>query len=403
MMMSKLLPVFQCPLEKAMKTDPGNPTHNIWAKAAVSQFKKKLREETSLGSIKDLENCIKNPKIPTGCVPISRNQDGRLQVKSLKRYPHFISFSVWRWPQLRTHLELTEVPECKYPFAKRALTQVCINPYHYQLDGCDPPPSPPPIKVPRPPKLEHSTANLAPIPQGTPPGPYEPLDNWEEEMDIEVESMLPWTPIPYAVPSVGAEPWAIIRYYEEGNRVGEPFQCLWNLTTVDGYTDPCSNSDCFSVGKLPNVRRSEISERTRCHIGRGLRLINKGNRIFIENLGNYPIFVNSQLSNLYDEDSAAARVQRITGDECWQIFDLDGFQRVLQSKMEGGSYKEINDCVNLCYIYVSFAKGWAGDYVRGMVSQTPCWIEVQLQGPLKWLDVVLRELGSPGSFISSRS
>merc|ERR1711976_889696 len=67
--------------------------------------------------------------------------------------------------------------------------------------------------------------------------------------------------------------WTTISYFERDVPVGEPFKVSSELqtVTVDGYVDP-SNTGRFCLGQLSNVHRTEQTDRTRIHIGRGLQL-----------------------------------------------------------------------------------------------------------------------------------
>ena len=56
-------------------------------------------------------------------------------------------------------------------------------------------------------------------------------------------------------------------------QVGETFKVPsdWRSVTVDGYVDP-SGGNRFCLGALSNVHRTEVSEKARLHIGKGIQL-----------------------------------------------------------------------------------------------------------------------------------
>lgn len=37
-----------------------------------------------------------------------------------------------------------------------------------------------------------------------------------------------------------------------------------------------------------------------------------------------------------------------------------------------------------------FLQGWGENYHRRIVTQTPCWVEIFINSPLRWLDCILQ-------------
>lgn len=91
------------------------------------------------------------------------------------------------------------------------------------------------------------------------------------------------------------EYWCSIAYFELDTQVGETFKVLSKIPTVsvDGYVDP-SRGNRFCLGALSNVHRTEQSEKSRLHIGRGVELTLKGEGdVWLRCLSDHSVFVQS--------------------------------------------------------------------------------------------------------------
>lgn len=187
--------------------------------------------------------------------------------------------------------------------------------------------------------------------------------------------------------------WCTVFYYELNTRVGDAFHAGRLTLTIDGFTEPCYRADRFSLGSLSHVDRPPQVEMTRRHIGRGLRLHHVGNEVYLECLSDAAIFVQSPSCNHY-HNWHPATVVKIPPKCNLKLFDSRAFASQLAECITR-SYESVFALTHMCAIRISFVKGWGAEYRRQTITSTPCWIEIHLNGPLKWLDRVLRQMGSP--------
>lgn len=133
----------------------------------------------------------------------------------------------------------------------------------------------------------------------------------------------------------------------------------------------------------------------------GLMLRYEGGAVYVDCLSKDCIFVESRLYNCM-HDLHPKTVYKVTEQMTHLIFDQKFFAQLLdQATLRG--YEAVFELTKLCSINISFLKGWGGKYQRRDVTNTPCWIEVSLNGPLQWIDKVLALMGSPHNPISSVS
>jgi len=437
--MSSMLP-FTPPIVKRLlawrKGEDKNDKDGKWSEKAVKSLVKKLKKNNTLD---DLEKALSTQDSKTRCITIARSLDGRLQVSQKKGLPHVIYCRLWRFPDLQSHHELKAVEHCSFAFHLRR-EEVCVNPYHYtKIDQ----PTLPPIIVPT--NLRHNSEiplqvqELPPLdelssvipdtslpmtetpPPGymtdenepvsspasssvSPAGPQTGLGSGDYPM---VQHGTRATPSPQhhpgdSEPVVYFEPafWCSISYYELNTRVGETFHASQSSITVDGFTDP-SNADRFCLGLLSNINRCEVVEKTRSHIGKGVRLYYIGGGVFAECLSESSIFVQSPNCN-QRYGWHPATVCKIPPGCNLKIFNNQEFAALLEQSVNQG-FEAVYQLTRMCTIRMSFVKGWGAEYRRQTVTSTPCWIELHLNGPLQWLDRVLTQMGSPSIRCSSMS
>uniref|UniRef100_K1P7X1 Mothers against decapentaplegic-like protein 3 n=1 Tax=Magallana gigas TaxID=29159 RepID=K1P7X1_MAGGI len=169
--------------------------------------------------------------------------------------------------------------------------------------------------------------------------------------------------------------WCGVTYFEHHQRVGESFNTADPIFCIDGFTD-AFDTKRFCLGNLTNVHRTQSADVTRRHIGKGVQLTYNGQEVYVECLSDRAIFVQSPLTN-HQYKWHPNMVCKIPPGCKLRIFDNQEFASLLAQSFEQG-------------------------FERQTVTDTPCWLEIRLNTPCKWLDKALAQLGSP-NFRCSRT
>uniref|UniRef100_A0A0N4W0X8 Mothers against decapentaplegic homolog n=1 Tax=Haemonchus placei TaxID=6290 RepID=A0A0N4W0X8_HAEPC len=261
----------------------------------------------------------------------------------------------------RSHRELRAVENCRYPFSKKA-DLICINPYHYE-----------PIHAKAPRKFSFFDNLLC-------------ISGYNVRLLVVVQEL-----VEYCEP----ECWMSITYYEEGKRIGDPFNVRSHYLLVDGYPSPSSEERFihfrFCLGYFDVENRPVPVIDARRQVGRGARFYYIGGEVYCECLSDAAVFVQSPNCN-QRHGWHPTTVCKIPPNCNLKIFNNAEFAVQLAESVEKG-YEAVYALTRLCTIRISFVKGWGADYRR----QTSCYfqIDAHLNGPLLWIDRVLRSMGAP--------
>ncbi|XP_060527135.1 mothers against decapentaplegic homolog 4-like isoform X2 [Cylas formicarius] len=231
------------------------------------------------------------------------------------------------------------------------------------------------------------------------------------------------------------EYWCSIAYFELDTQVGETFKVLSKIPTVsiDGYVDP-SRGNRFCLGALSNVHRTEQSEKSRLHIGRGVELNLKGEGdVWLRCLSDHSVFVQSYYLDREAGRQPGDAVHKIYPEAYIKVFDLRQCHQQMTAQaataqaaaaaqaaavaghipgphsvggiapamsLSAAAGIGVDDLRRLCILRLSFVKGWGPDYPRQSIKETPCWIEVHLHRALQLLDEVLHKMPVEGGCVA---
>ncbi|XP_065187770.1 mothers against decapentaplegic homolog 3-like isoform X1 [Sycon ciliatum] len=240
-----------------------------------------------------------------------------------------------------------------------------------------------------------SGGSVASFPQGGPRSAASSTDGFRS------------SPLPYTPRAVDSDEttsihyqdsphWCEIRYYEMAQRVGHIFAATIPSITVNGFTQDTAK-DMFTLGLCTNPNRTTDAENVRRHIKRGVRLTYIGGEVFAECISDSPIFIQSASSNARYKWNKTT-VCKVPPGCHLKIFNNEEFAAALRDAVSKG-VQSVHELLRLVNIRISFIKGWGVVYSRKKATQCPCWIEIQLTGPLQWLDKVMVKMSAlpPGS------
>jgi len=200
--------------------------------------------------------------------------------------------------------------------------------------------------------------------------------------------------------------WCYIYYNELDERVGDVYksECRagqQHFVIVDGYFASSDNTR-FCLGVVTNVNRNPVAASVLKSIGKGMRIYQEGDNIFLECLSESPIFVQSPhyASKNADHPATVYRLQSdgSTASTSLCVFSQTHFDELLVLAKSGG-YDRVFDLQTMCQVRVSFVKGWGCEYRRQTITATPCWVEVQFPRPLQILDKTLSRIEEPNDDI----
>uniref|UniRef100_A0A6G1SFV3 Mothers against decapentaplegic homolog n=1 Tax=Aceria tosichella TaxID=561515 RepID=A0A6G1SFV3_9ACAR len=196
------------------------------------------------------------------------------------------------------------------------------------------------------------------------------------------------------IPFIDDKYWCSITYHEYDQRIGEKYHSCSPIVSVDGFTQPMCN-DRFCIGGISNVNRNQFTEWVRRRIGRGVKLTYVDGDVYVEGISESSVFVSNPLHDIDSQKGAPDDlvVKLSTGCSA-RVFSTHEFGKLLHAAVSEG-FEAVYKLTSKCVIKVSFVKGWGKNYKRQSIYNTPCWVEVQLNGPLQWIDKVLRQMRPP--------
>ncbi|CAF1411438.1 unnamed protein product [Rotaria magnacalcarata] len=241
-----------------------------------------------------------------------------------------------------------------------------------------------------------------------------PTNLWSQHPLVPTNGLSAPPTQPLTLISNFGEYWCSIAYYERDVQVGETFKVpdTFKEVTIDGGTDMATVGDRFCLGPLSNVHRTDASEKARLHIGKGIRLEcrNEGD-VWIRCNSEQAVFLQSYYLDREAGRAPGDAVHKIYPQACIKVFDINQcfsqmdqhIKMALHARMQQNHGQamplaanlSVDELRRLCVLRLSFVKGWGPDYPRQSITETPCWIEIQIHRALQLLDDLFNSMNHP--------
>lgn len=276
--------------------------------------------------------------------------------------PHLLMVWVWRWPDLLSACQYSATPLQRLPScaARNDHVYVCANPYHWaRLLQTESPP---------PPYSRFSSDLLRPEDDA----PSEDGDSILESQETGGTNQF----ATYASHGTGSVPWCQVAYWEGRERVGRLYPVCSSSLNIMGDTPHGDGLSLASLAAHSPTSPSDQVKRTREKIGLGLVLYQDGDRVWVYNRAEVPLFVTSPTLDGGLHVRSHFIVHKLPPGHIITIFDYKKARLYQKRPIHPDLLHE--GPIDQNAVRVSFAKGWGPNYHRQEITECPCWLEILL-------------------------
>lgn len=209
---------------------------------------------------------------------------------------------------------------------------------------------------------------------------------------------------------ISSSHWCSVKYYEKSCNVSDEYLVhldtpIVNIHSLVETPDPPEEwTSYFNLNDFENEHRDEETQKTRSKIGEGISLTYVDGKLFLTNNSKIKIYYQSWIGNDILNHHKSTVVEVKSKMEGIAVFDLSYFAEYLNrasDRMQSAINQQcldlvekgMNDLKKLipgCIIRISLGQGYGELYHQKGIKFCPCWIELKLFTPQKWLDMVMK-------------